>query len=229
MNNRPSQPFIPPAGLPIYRPEDGVLNLIALASERMEFYSQQVGLLDQALSILVHEHGQIIEWYRSQIEAERSSIERLRSFVTGNSMQHPEQGQQDQQTGQNQSAASTVFNGEMTVSPDELALIMERRRAQSLQAGEQKNELLRALNSPEDNKPRPELGDRSRRQMVEQAIPMPQNAVAVAEYAAGEELPPEAKPGHLSVDPRPAQELIAEANRRAAEKEKSETKDGEFS
>lgn len=116
----------------------------------------------------------------------------------------------------------------MAVSPEELQIIMERRRAQSEKAGQQKSELLRALNSPEDNQPRPELGDRSRRQMVEQAVPMPQNAVAVAEFAAGEELPPEARPGHMSTEPRPAEVLIAEANKRAAEKGEVK-KDEEFS
>jgi len=188
----------------IYRPEEGVRNLIALASERLDFYAQQAAVLDEALAIIIHEHAQLIEFYRSQIEVERVNIERLSRFLGGEPMSYPEV--QAAPPAQLASPDPAPFNGEMSITPDELREVMERRAAMAAKAGEQKQAILRTMNA-EDDRPQESLGGRSRREVVEQAVPLPQMAVSVVEYADGEELPPEAKPGHLSTEPRSAEEL----------------------
>ena len=190
---------------PIYRPEEGVRNLIALASERMDFYAQQVATLDEALAILIHEHAQLIEFYRSQIETERVNIERMGRFLGGEPLPYPT-AESPEPAALPQAAAP--FNGEMSITPEELQEVMRRRQQMNAVAGEQKQAILRAM-SAEDDKPVASLGGKSRREVVEQAVPLPQMGVSVVEYAEGEPLPPEARPGHMTTEPRSAEQLSA--------------------
>lgn len=217
----------PQGGLPIYRPADATSNLIALARERMEFYAAQVQMLDEALSLIIHEHAEIIGWYRSQIEAERSNIERMTAFASGGDMAYPRQQQPIQQPaapqhpqlpnggGQNGAPPSLGgvgvpgFNGEMAITAEELQLVMQRRTHLAAAAGAQKSQILQGMNAPADNVPVAELGGKTKRQMVEQALPVPQTGVSVVEFLPGEELPPEAKAGHMNTEPRTAKELEA--------------------
>jgi hypothetical protein len=209
----------PQGGLPIYRPADATSNLIALARERMDFYASQVGMLDEALSIIIHEHAEIIAWYRQQIEAERSNIERMTAFASGGDMAYPMRQQPIQQPAapqhpqlpQNGTPVSGIpgFNGEMSVTAEELQLVMQRRQHLATIACAQKAEVLKTMTAPGDNVPIAELGGKTKRQMVEQAVPVPQTGVSVVEFAPGEELPPEAKAGHMATEPRTATQLEA--------------------
>lgn len=186
----------------VYRPEEGVQNLIALASERMDFYAHQVASLDEALAIIIHEHAQLVEFYRSQIEVERVNIDRMSRFLSGGPMPYPPETAPAPEL-------AAPFNGEMSITADELREVMEKRAALAAKAGEQKQAILKTMNA-DDERPLESLGGRSRREVVEQAVPLPQMAVSVVEYEQGEELPPEAKPGHMASDPRSAEELSKE-------------------
>ena len=199
-------------GLAAYRPEDGVRNLIALSSERMDFYVRQIALLNEALTIIVHEQAQIIEFYRAQVEQERLTIDRFSSFLEGGEMSYGQptsqieaQSSPDQLSLPIAQAATPVgtlpnFTGEMSVTAEELSVLLELRKRLASTASDQKSEILKAFSNPKDGE---------RREVLEKAIPIPQSAVSVVEYSPDEELPPEALPGHMKSEPRAAEELMA--------------------
>lgn len=199
-------------GLAAYRPEDGVRNLIALSSERMDFYVRQIALLNEALTIIVHEQAQIIEFYRGQVEQERLTIDRFSAFLEGGEMPygHPaseigSESSPEQLSLPMAQAATPVgtlpnFTGEMSVTAEELSALLELRKRLASAASDQKSEILKAFSAPKDG---------GRREVIEKALPIPQSAVSVVEYGPDEDLPPEALPGHMTTEPRAAEELMA--------------------
>lgn len=199
--------------LAAYRPEDGVRNLISLSRERMDFYALQIALLNEALTVIVHEQAQIIEFYRAQVEQERLTVDRFSVFLAGGQMVHAspssdigyERPDPDQLSLPSVAASTPVstlpnFIGEMSITAEEVGALLELRKNLASAASDQKSEILKTFSGAKDA---------TRRESIEKALPIPQSYVSVVEYGPDEQLPPEAIPGHMTREPRAAEELTA--------------------
>ena len=92
------------------------------------------------------------------------------------------------------------FIGEMSITAEEVAALLELRKNLASAASDQKSEILKTFSG---------VKDATRRESIEKALPIPQSYVSVVEYGPDEQLPPEAIPGHMTSEPRAAEELTA--------------------
>lgn len=176
---------------------DQVASLIALARERVAFMVEQRDVVAEGLAEIAVAHEAIIAHYEAEISRELDLIARMGAFASGARMV-PD-------------AAPLASYGPTYAEIEAPAYVAGNGQISALQAQEvaQRQAILGAFSSPADLRPTPAFGGRSKREVVESALPVPQTKVQVVHYEAGEELPAEALPGHMDRDPRTATELAA--------------------
>lgn len=174
---------------------DQISSLVALARERVAFMIEQRDVVSEGLAEIVLSHEGIISHYNAEISRELDLIARMGSYASGARMV-PD------------AAPLANYGPEPEASPQMSAL--QRLALQDAAAqGFSRQAILSAFNSSADLQPSPALNGRSKREVVESAMPVPQTGVQVVHYEAGEELPAEALPGHMTTEPRTATELAA--------------------
>lgn len=178
----PSYGYSAPSPTMAYRPDE-VRSMIALARQRIEFHAEQVDVVAEGLAEIVRSHEAIIAHYQGLMAADEALIAQLSVYADGGRMVDAQ-------------LPLSSFSAPAAPAAVDLA---------------QKEALLSVFSSPGDVKPiqdpNPQFHGRSKREIVEGAAPIPQSVVSVVHYDAGEALPEEAMPGHLSREPRSAEQL----------------------
>jgi len=181
-----------------HRPEE-IRSLILLAQQRIEFHREQVDVIAEGLQQVIESHNQITLHYQAMIQNDVNLVLQLSRYLNGARMVGDDVPLPFA-PGNEQNPLLTL-NGSgptLALTPED-----EARKAQ----------LLGQFNHPGDHKPvrdpSPQYNGKTRHQVVAEAQPIPQATVSVVHYDDGEELPDEAKPGHMRNEPRTAEELRA--------------------
>lgn len=160
-----------------YRPEAELLALIAQAETRLDFHAEQIAMIAHAQAAFYAQQQAIVKHYQAMMEADQTLVREMRVYLDG---------------GAANGFDPKAIERAPEVTNDDLI---------------KKQQLVQQFNTVGDHTPSEKLGGRSPREVVASAKPMPQAVVDVIHYEPGDELPPEALPGHMSIEPRSAEQL----------------------
>lgn len=219
--NPNSLPMTAPASLPqtAYRPDE-LRSLIALAQQRIEFHQEQIDVVAEGMQAIIEAHNSITLHYQALVQNDVRLIQQMQAYLAGNRML-PNEAPLPFAPGN-----SPIAFGALAAPPHppETNGVNGHTNGHALLPTAEdeaiKAQLLQQFSTPADHKPvfdpNPAYNGKSRHQVVAEAAPLPQAKVSVAHYEEGEELPPEAIPGHMKSEPRTAEELTAERKAKLA-------------